>query len=138
MSAARFAVTVLWSPPLVEIVWLSIGWPSTTNSGWLVPVSDALPRILIEALAPGSPDCVRTSTFGAVAASAETTFCGLLERRMRELSTVLITEPRRSRVDVVPAPVTRTSPSLSGFTVRTKSWTMVCPGESATGTVFAV
>ena len=50
MSAARFWVTVLWSPPLVEIVWLSIGCPSTTNSGWLVPVSDALPRILIDAL----------------------------------------------------------------------------------------
>ena len=52
----------------VEKVWLSIGCPSTTNNGWFVPESEAAPRILIDADAPGSPDCVRTSTFGAWAA----------------------------------------------------------------------
>src|SRR5256885_9544585 len=90
MSDARFGATVLASAPdavpdpsamlWVEIVWLSIGCPSTTNSGWLVPESDDAPRILIDADEPGSPDCVRTSTFGACAASAETTFCGLAAR----------------------------------------------------------
>ena len=68
------------------------------------------PRILIDADAPGSPDCVRTSTFGAFAASADTTFCGSLERRSAELSTVLIVVVRRSRVVDVPAPVITTSP----------------------------
>src|ERR671928_163821 len=74
-----------------EIVVLSIGWLSTTKSGWLVPRADVAPRILMYAPEPGSPDCVRTSTFGALAASAETMFCGSAARWIIELSTELIT-----------------------------------------------
>jgi len=110
-------------PCSVETVVLSIGWPSTTNSGWLVEprATEVAPRILIDAPAPGSPDWVRTSTLGALPASALTTFAGSEARRISELSTELMTEPSRSRVDSVPAPVTTTSPRRSGLTASRKS-----------------
>ena len=139
MSAARFEVTV---PPVpgksagpcsLDTVVLSIGWPSTTNSGWLVPYTEVAPRILIDAEAPGSPDWVRTSTLGALPASALTTFAGSVARLMSELSTVLMTEPSRSRVDVVPAPVTTTSPRRSGLVSRVKSRVIVAPLVRTTG-----
>src|SRR5665213_4622346 len=85
ISDARFALTVLPWPPVVEDVELSIGTPSTTNSGWLVPDSEDPPRILMSADAPGSPDCVRTSTPGAWAASPGTSFRGLAAGLMAEL-----------------------------------------------------
>ena len=149
-SAARLVVTVppcrsvtlpLPTPVAIvagDTVWLSIGWPSTTNSGWLVPVRDASPRITTDAPAPGSPECVRTFTFGAFAASAATTFCGSFERRSAELSTRLIVTPSRSRVVVVPAPVTTTSPRWNGLTGSAKFWLMVAPGVSAICTERAV
>jgi hypothetical protein len=82
----------------------------------------------IEADEPGSPDCVRTSTFGALPASALTTF-GSLERRIIELSTVLITLPSFSRVVAVPAPVTTTSFRRSAFATSVKSSDSVPPAS---------
>jgi hypothetical protein len=82
MSEARFCATVDWLPPLVDTVVLSIGCPSITNSGSCEPMSPVAPRMRIDADAPGSPDCVRTSTFGALAASALTTFAGSTARRI--------------------------------------------------------
>ena len=104
----------------METVWLSIGCPSTTNKGWLVPVSDAAPRISTDAPAPGSPDCVRTTTFGAFPAREEIMFCGSAARRIRELSTELIVTPNFSRVVDMPAPVTTTSPRRNGLIARLK------------------
>src|SRR6476661_338834 len=73
MSAARFGTSVLPVGPLVDIVELSIGVPSTTNNGCPVPWIVLSPRILIDDDAPGDPDCCVTTTPGAFAASAETT-----------------------------------------------------------------
>src|SRR5205814_701838 len=144
MSEARLGATVLASAPAavpdpvamlcVEKGWLSIGCPSTTNNGWFVPESEAAPRILIDADAPGSPDRVRTSTFGAWAASAETTFCGLAERFTALLSMLLIVVVSLSRVVDVPAPVTTTTSRLRGFTTSEKSWVRFAPDVSVRDT----
>ena len=92
---------------------------------------------MIDADAPGSPDCVRTSTFGACAASAETTFCGLAARVSALLSTLLMVVVSRSRVVDVPAPVTTTTSRLRGFTTSEKSWVRFAPDVRVTGTVRA-
>ena len=72
MSDARFVATVpsvcpncaSVPPPSsgalkfdVENVELSIGTPSMTNRGWLLPSRVLVPRMLMYELAPGSPDC---------------------------------------------------------------------------------
>ena len=67
-------------------------------------------------------------TLGALPAIAFTTFDSLL-REIAAESTVLMTVPIFSRVLCVPAPVTTTSPSRSGFDSRVKSWVIV-PAES--------
>jgi hypothetical protein len=54
------------SPPLVEIVWLLIGVPSTTNSGCPVPWIVLSPRMTIFDDAPGSPACWLTTMPGAL------------------------------------------------------------------------
>ena len=58
----------------VEYVELSDGTPSMTNSGWLFPSIVLMPRMLMNAPAPGSPDCWTTVTLGALAARASTMF----------------------------------------------------------------
>src|SRR6185437_990641 len=73
MSDARLGAVVLCSGlPSVLIVELSIGTPSTTNSGWPSPVIVLGPRIRMYDDDPGSPEDDVTSTFGALPASAET------------------------------------------------------------------
>ncbi len=104
----------------VGVVELSIGRPSTTNRGSPVPPSVLAPRMRIEVEAPGSPDVEMTSTLGALAASAVTRLVSLL-RAMSEESTLLRTFPSFSTSVSVPAPVTTTSPSWSGFGAREKS-----------------
>ena len=99
---------------------LSIGTPSTTISGWPVPLSVRSPRIRMIADEPGSPACDCTSTFGALPARAATMFISLL-RWMSDESTLLRTLPSFSATDTVPAPVTTTSPSCNGFAASTKS-----------------
>jgi len=70
--------------------------------------------------APGSPDWLDTKTFGALAASASTTFDSLL-RSICSAPTVLRTLPSFSVDVAVPAPVTTISPSWSGLGARLKS-----------------
>src|SRR2546425_11647617 len=114
----------------VDLAELSIGTPSTTISGWLLPTIVRMPRIWMNDEAPGSPDCALTKTFGAFAASASTTFCSLL-LTIWSAGTLFRTLPSFSVVLVVPAPVITTSPSCSGFGARLKSCSMT-PGLSAT------
>ncbi len=102
------------------LVELSIGTPSTTISGWPVPLSVRAPRIRMTAEAPGSPACDCTSTLGAFPARAATMFISLL-RWMSDESTLLRTLPSFSAADTVPAPVITTSPSCSGLAASTKS-----------------
>ncbi len=98
----------------VGVVELSIGNPSTTNSGSPVPPSVLAPRMRMEVEAPGSPEVEITSTLGALAASAVTRLLSLL-RAMSAESTLLRTLPSFSTEDSVPAPVTTSSPSWSGL-----------------------
>src|SRR2546430_3600236 len=79
---------------------LSIGTPSTTISGWPVPLSVRVPRILMTAEAPGSPACDCTSTLGALPARAATMFISLL-RWISDESTLLRTLPSFSAADTV-------------------------------------
>ena len=104
--------------------------PSMTNRGWPSPCSVLMPRMLIEVLAPGSPDDDVIVTPGALAARA-LTMLRSDDLTMSAASTVVVTVPRTSRVDEVPEPVTTTSPRRSGLAGRTKSWAMV-PPESVT------
>ena len=61
----------------VDMLLLSTGTPSMTNSGWASPRMVRVPRMRMNEEAPGSPeDCV-TSTLGALAASAWTMFGSL-------------------------------------------------------------
>ena len=60
MSAARFGVRAAHGSRAVELVELSIGMPSTTNSGCALPESDLMPRMRMYDEAPGSPDCELT------------------------------------------------------------------------------
>ena len=43
-------------------VLLSIGKPSTTNKGWLLPLMELTPLMVIAEDAPGTPDVLVTST----------------------------------------------------------------------------
>ena len=92
------------------LVELSIGIPSTTNSGCALPDRDLMPRMRMYDEAPGAPELDTICTLGALAASALTTFDSLL-CAIADESTVLITVPSFSRVVSVPAPVMTTSPS---------------------------
>src|SRR5690606_35005612 len=73
MSAPLFVKSVEWlssdvaefaeeAKPAVLKVLLLIGNPSTTYSGWLLPLSELTPRIMIEDEEPGKPEVVVTST----------------------------------------------------------------------------
>ena len=108
---------------------LSIGTPSTTNSGCPVPWMVLKPRMTMPLPAPGSPDCDVTSTPGAFCASALTTFTSALFR-MSALATVLTAVASFSRVLVVPEPVTTTSVSRSGLVTSVKSCEIVAPAVS--------
>ena len=134
-SAARFVATVpsVWPtctrvPPAssgprkleVEKVELSIGTPSTTNSGWFEPRIELVPRMLMKDPAPGSPDCWITVTLGALPASAWTMLASPAFA-IKSAPTLLRTLPSFSVELVVPAPVTTTSPSCSGLAASTKS-----------------
>src|SRR6185437_13579307 len=134
ISDARFGV---FEPvrllPLTLVV-LSIGTPSTTNSGCPSPDSDLIPRMRMYADDPGTPDSDTTDTPGALAASALTTFDSLLLAMAVE-STELITLPSFSRVLLVPAPVTTTSPRRSGLLARLK-FCVTVPGLSVIWTDF--
>ena len=105
---------------VVVTVELSIGTPSTTNSGSPVLPSVLAPRMRIAVLAPGSPAVETISTFGALAARALTRLDSLL-RWMSEESTLFRTLPSFSTSRLVPAPVTTTSPSCKGFGLSEKS-----------------
>src|SRR6185312_3550506 len=136
MSDARFGAVVPASGFIsVEYVELSIGTPSTTNSGWPVPVIVLGPRMRMYDDEPGSPDDELTSTFGALPASADTTFDSL-DREMSDVSTVLMTLPNFSRVVDVPSPVTTTSPNRSGLASSTK-FSACAPGVIAMATAFS-
>ena len=104
----------------VENVELSIGTPSITNNGWFEPRIELMPRMLMNELAPGSPDCCSTVTLGAFPAKASTTLVSLA-LSIKSAPTLLRTFPSFSAVLVVPAPVTTTSPSWSGLAASTKS-----------------
>src|SRR6266516_2738675 len=109
-SAARFVTTVPspGSPPSTglkldaEVAELSIGTPSTMNSGWLLPTTVRMPRIWMNDEAPGSPDWPVTWTLGALAASASTMFDSLL-LSICSAETVLRTLPSFSVAVAVPA-----------------------------------
>ncbi len=117
---------------VVEKLVLSIGWPSTTNSGWALPEfgrpTVRWPRIWMYEPEPGSPLEAVTSTFGAFAANASTMFHSLL-RAIRSALTACRTLPSFSTSVAVPAPVTTTSPSCSGFAASAKSC-VTAPGAS--------
>src|SRR4051794_38130871 len=106
MSAARFvaAVLALKSFGLVDVVVLSMGWPSTTKSGWASPWIVLMPRMMMDDPAPGSPDADVTSTPGALAASVLTMF-GSLDFWISAAFTELIEFPSFSTVVDVPDPV---------------------------------
>ena len=53
---------------------LSIGSPSTMISGWLLPLIEVTPRMMIEDDAPGTPDVLVTSTPATRPSSALTKF----------------------------------------------------------------
>src|SRR6185437_5768247 len=75
MSEARLGALVLAvGSPSVLMVELSIGTPSTTNSGWPSPVIVLGPRMRMYDDDPGSPDDDVISTFGALPEIAETMF----------------------------------------------------------------
>ena len=112
----------------VEKLELSTGTPSTTNSGWFEPRIELMPRILMKEPAPGSPDCWTTVTFGAFPASACTALVSLAFW-IRSASTWLRTLPSFCASVDVPAPVTTTSPSWSGFVASEKSC-VTPPGAS--------
>jgi hypothetical protein len=89
MSDARLACAVPSISPdpnpsfglkfVVEMLLLSIGTPSTTNSGWLFPDARLrVPRMRMYDPAPGSPLASVTSTFGAFPASDSTMLDSLL------------------------------------------------------------
>lgn len=120
MSDARLGDAVLASMLPVALVELSTGVPSTTKSGCPVPVIVLEPRMRIDADAPGSPDADVTSTFGAFAASAFTTFDSFA-RAISVPLTVFTALPSFSTVVTVPAPVTTISPRRSGLAARVKS-----------------
>jgi hypothetical protein len=92
-----------------------------------------MPRMRIDDEAPGDPDCEVTVTPGAFAARALTTFVSF-ELTIAAESTGVRTVPMRSACVAVPAPVTTTSPSCSGFAASVKSCVMVVPGVSVTCT----
>ena len=89
--------------------------------------------MLMKEPAPGSPDCCMTVTFGALAARPCTTFVSPA-RWTRSASTWLRTLPSFSAAVEVPAPVTTTSPSCSGFAASVKS----CVTPPAVSVICAV
>ncbi len=122
-SVPRFGATVLatlFCEPPVMIVLLSTGVPSITISGWLLPLMVLVPRIWMNDEEPGSPPVETTWTLGALPAKASMKFDSSL-RWIRLESIWLRTLPSFSVCVTVPAPVTTTSPSCSGFAARVKS-----------------
>ncbi len=138
-SAARFCMAVpsttfCASPantPSTALLAFEIGVPSTTNRGWLLPVSVLEPRIRMYAPAAGSPDWLVTSTFGALPASAATTFVSWLPTTS-SAETVFTVLPRRRRSCCVPCPVATISSSRIGSSARLKSWLTRAPGLRTT------
>src|SRR5438128_11963404 len=103
----------------VENVELSIGTPSITNNGWFEPKIELMPRMLMNELAPGSPDCCSTVTLGAFPANASTTLVSVA-RSIKYDTTLLRTFPSFSEVFVVQAPVTPTSTRYDVLAPRTQ------------------
>ena len=146
MSTARFGCVVPEISPDpsssiglkfdVEKLELSIGTPSTTNSGCAPAVTVRWPRMRMYDDAPGSPDDCVTSTLGALAASACTTFDSF-DFTMSAASTALRTLPSFSACVTVPAPVTTTSPNRNGLGASRKSCVIV-PGVSVIVTLLAL
>ena len=137
MSTRRLdAIAPPPSPPpdVVCCAELSTGIPSMTNNGCPSPCSVLMPRIVIDVLAPGSPEPETTVTPAAFDESAFTRLRSD-DFAMSTASTVVVTVPSTSRVDDVPDPVTTTSPSRSGFATSVKSCDTV-PDEIVTDAVL--